>query len=105
MIRCLSDLPMIEPSDLNQLMAAFREATRHNPQPIIRPVYQTQPGNPVIFSALYKPAILAHQNLRGCQDIVKQNGTLVIEVEMATDHVLRDVDTPEAYQSLDPTGG
>ena len=97
---CLADLPMIEPADLNQVMAAFREAARHALRPIIRPVHQGKPGNPVIFAAPYKPAILAHQNLRGCQDIVKQNRALVIEVEMATDHILRDVDTPGAYWTL-----
>ncbi len=101
---CLSDLPMIEPAELNQVMAAFREAAARDPQPIIRPVHQGKPGNPVIFSAPYKPAILAHQDLRGCQALVKQNHAHVITVEMATDHVLRDVDTPEAYRSLDSTG-
>ena len=100
---CLSDLPMIEPADLNQVMAAFREAVQQDPRPIIRPVYQTQPGNPVIFSAHYKPAILAHQDLKGCQNIIKQNHAKVIKVEMTTDHVLRDVDTLDAYRALDPT--
>ena len=100
---CLSDLPMIEPADLNQVMAAFREAARHDPQAIIRPVHQGKPGNPVIFSAHYTPALLAHQQLRGCQAIVRQNHAHVVMIDMATDHVLRDVDTPEAYRNLNPT--
>ena len=102
---CLSDLPMIEPADLNQLIRAFREATRQHPKPIIRPVHQGKPGNPVTFSVPYKPAILAHQNLKGCQEILKQNRAHVIEIEMPTDHVLRDVDTPDAYRALHPTDG
>ena len=97
---CLSDLPLLEPAELNQMMAAFREAVRHDPRHIIRPVYQSRPGNPVLFPVHYKPAILAHQDLNGCQKIVKQNHTLIIEVEMATDHILRDVDTPDAYRTL-----
>lgn len=97
---CLSDLPMIEPAELNQVMATFREAVRQDARHIIRPVYQGRPGNPVIFSAHYKPAILAHQDLQGCRRIVQQNRALVINVEMATNHVLRDVDTPDAYRAL-----
>jgi len=31
----------------------------------------------------------------GCKEIIKQNSEQVLEVEMATNHVLRDIDTPE----------
>ena len=102
---CLSDLPMIEPAELNQLMAAFREAIQHDPRHLVRPVYQGQPGHPVIFPVHLKPAILRHQDLHGCQNIVKQNRALLTEVEMATDHVLRDMDTPDAYEAMHPRDG
>ena len=102
---CLSDLPLIEPAELNQVMAAFREAVQHDPRHLVRPVHQEKPGHPVIFPALLKPAILRHQHLHGCQDLVKQNRALLIEVEMATDHVLRDIDTPDAYEALHPADG
>lgn len=100
---CLSDLPMIEPAELNQVMAAFRKAMQHDPRHLVRPVHRGKPGHPVIFPAHLKPAILRHQDLHGCQHIVQQNRALLIEVEMATDHVLRDIDTPDAYEALHPT--
>lgn len=97
---CLSDLPLIEPKEFNRLTAAFREAMQQDLRHIIRPVYQGKPGNPVLFPAYYKPAILAQQGVTGCKGIIKQNRPLVLEIEMETDHVLRDVDTPEAYAAL-----
>ncbi len=97
---CLSDLPLIEPEELNRLIAAFEQAARDDERPIVVPTFESRRGNPVLFSAFYKPELLDHKGLMGCKEIVKQNPHHVLEVAMATDHVLRDVDTMEAYQRL-----
>jgi len=97
---CLSDLPLIEPEELNRLIAAFEQAARDDERPIVVPTFESRRGNPVLFSAFYKPELLDHKELMGCKEIVKQNPQHVLEVAMATDHVLRDIDTMEAYQRL-----
>lgn len=97
---CLSDLPLIEPHELNHLLHAFEEAVRTKNKYIAIPVFEGQRGNPVIFSVIYKNNILAHKGLMGCKGIIKQNPAQVLEVEMATEHVLRDIDTPEDYKKL-----
>lgn len=97
---CLSDLPLIEPEELNTLIAALEATHRTDGQGIVVPVFQGQRGNPVLFSAHYKPDILAHDGLMGCKGVVKQHRERVVEVEMESDHVLRDIDTPEAYRKL-----
>ncbi len=97
---CLSDLPLIEPEELNRLIAAFEQAVRDDEQPIVVPTFESRRGNPVLFSAFYKPKLLDHKGLMGGKEIVKQNPHHVLEVAMATDHVLRDIDTMEAYQGL-----
>ena len=97
---CLSDLPLIEPEELNRLIAAFEQAARDDERPIVVPTFESRRGNPVLFSAFYKPELLDHKELMGCKEIVKQNPHHVLEVAMATDHVLRDIDTMEAYQRL-----
>ena len=97
---CLSDLPLIEPEEFTQLADAFREAVRRDPGAIVRPVYKGEPGNPVVFSAAYRPAIAGHQGLTGCKGLIKQHRAHVVEIPMATDHVVCDVDTPEAYAWL-----
>lgn len=97
---CLSDLPLIEPEELNALIAAFEKAHRADERSIVVPVFQGQQGNPVLFSAHYKPDLLAHRGLMGCKGVIKQHREQVVEVAMDRDHVLRDVDTPEAYHHL-----
>jgi molybdenum cofactor cytidylyltransferase len=97
---CLSDLPLIEPEELNRLVAAFEQAARDDQRRIVVPTFEGRRGNPVLFSASYKPDLLHHQGSTGCKDIVQQNPRHVLEVAMATDHVLRDVDTMGAYQGL-----
>jgi len=89
---CLSDLPLIQPDELNHLLHAF-EAVKANNKYIAISVFEGQQGNPVIFSSIYKDKILAHKGLMGCKEIIKQNSEQVLEVEMATNHVLRDIDT------------
>ncbi len=97
---CLSDLPLIEPEELNRLIEVFKEATRDDERPIVVPTFEGRRGNPVLFPVHYKTHLLDHKGLMGCKEIVKQNPDNVLEVAMATDHVLRDVDTMEAYQRL-----
>lgn len=97
---CLSDLPLIEPEELNRLLAAFEQAARDDQRSIVVPTFEGRRGNPVLFAASYKPDLLRHQGLRGCKEIVEQNPRHVLDVAMTTDHVLRDVDTMDAYQRL-----
>ena len=97
---CLSDLPRIAPAELNRLIAAFEDAAQTQAAPIIVPVFERQRGNPVLFAASYRAALLAHEDRQGCKRIVAQNADAVVEVAMKTPHVLRDIDTMEAYQRL-----
>lgn len=95
---CLSDLPLIEPDELNRLLTAFEEEA--DGRCIIVPVFEGQRGNPVLFAASHKPAILALREAEGCKTIVRQQANQVLEVPMPTDHILHDIDTPAAYQQL-----
>ena len=95
---CLSDLPLIEPDELNHLISAFKKALAEDPAAIAVPVYQGQRGNPVLFAAPYKADILDHKGLRGCKGVVKQNPDHVRHIEMPTDHILHDIDTQADYR-------
>src|SRR5690606_18924945 len=97
---CLSDLPLVEPAELNALASAFREAVRAGARPIVVPVHRGRRGNPVVFAAHYRPELLAQRGPGGCKAVVERHPDHVVAVEMAADHVLRDVDTPEAYDDL-----
>jgi len=97
---CLSDLPLIEPCELNHLIKAFEKAINENDKLIVIPIFEGQRGNPVIFSIYYKTDILDHRGMMGCKGIVKQNPDQVLEIEMDTDHVLRDIDVVEDYERI-----
>jgi molybdenum cofactor cytidylyltransferase len=97
---CLSDLPALSTEEYDHLLRAFETQRMSDPACIVMPVFDGQRGNPVIFSAAYQTAILAHGELEGCRAIVQANREHVLLVKMATPHCLHDIDTPEAYRGL-----
>ena len=102
---CLSDLPLIEPAELDRLVTAFERAREADARAIGVPAFEGRRGNPVLFAAHYRPDLLAHRGMTGCKGIVRQHPEHVVEVEMDTDHVLQDVDTPEAYERVSGGAG
>jgi len=94
---CLADLPLIEASEFEQLIRAFLRALESDERSIVVPFHDGRRGNPVIFSAHYRASILAHEGLTGCRGLIKQNRDRVVEVEMKTDHVVVDIDTPAEW--------
>ena len=95
---CLSDLPFIETAEYQELIGQFKMLLVENPQLILRPVVGDQPGNPVLFSASYREELLSHAKMEGCQGLICQHKERVCRHSMSTDHVLRDIDTPEEYE-------
>ncbi len=95
---CLSDLPFIEASDYTELIRRFQQMDRQEAPVIVRPVYEQQPGNPVLFSSFFREEILAHEKMEGCRGLIKQHRDRVRLVPMPNDHTLRDIDTPDEYE-------
>ncbi|MBF0276806.1 MAG: molybdenum cofactor cytidylyltransferase [SAR324 cluster bacterium] len=97
---CLSDLPFIQSEEMNELIHSFENAIQRNKKQIVLPTFQGQRGNPVIFSMLYKAEILEHQGANGCKGVIRQNQSQVLEIEMSTANVLKDIDTKDDYAAL-----
>ncbi len=97
---CLCDLPAILAQELDRLIEAFRLALQQgrSAQPIVVPCFQGRRGNPVIFASSYRQRILENQGALGCKGIVRSYPDRVVEVEMPTDSILRDIDTPGEYE-------
>jgi molybdenum cofactor cytidylyltransferase len=95
----LADQPLMEPADINQLIDAFYDARSEN-RSIVVPFYQGRRGNPVILDARFKADILDVVGDIGCRRIIKLNPDKVFVVEMDTDHVVRDIDSPADYEDL-----
>jgi molybdenum cofactor cytidylyltransferase len=95
----LADQPLLEPGEVDFLIYALAEAGKAN-KSIVVPFFRGQRGNPVIVKATYKASLLAINGDTGCRRVIKQNPDQVLTVEMETDHVVRDIDTIEAYDKL-----
>jgi molybdenum cofactor cytidylyltransferase len=94
---CLADQPLLTSMDINALIAAFAGRGRRS---IVVPSYQGQRGNPVIFAYQYRTRVLQNDRNRGCRYLIDENPDQVIHLQMETDHVVADVDTPAAYEAV-----
>jgi molybdenum cofactor cytidylyltransferase len=90
----LGDQPRLRVDDLLPLL---REHRRRGGG-IIVPTYCGKRGHPIVFGQTYCTEILAlddHQTLR---DFIHRHHRDVVEVEVPSDAVLRDIDTREQYE-------
>lgn len=97
---CLSDMALIAPEEYALLKKTFDKQYRHDKACIIQPTYDGQIGNPVIFSAFWRQAILEHTDPEGCKDIVRSHPGNIYRLEMNSSSVLQDLDWPEDYDQL-----
>ena len=97
---CLADMPLIEPDIYRSIARLFSETHAVEPRTILQPVFESTPGNPVVLSAFYRAEILALDFPEGCKPIVQANREFVVQATLASDSILRDVDTDEAWENL-----
>lgn len=88
----LGDMPRVLPSTLQSLQAALEQGAG-----IAAPVHQGRRGNPVAFSRLHLPLLLALEGDQGARSILKQHP--VNDVAVDDIGILLDIDTPEDIRS------
>ena len=64
-VMALADQPLIDAPDITQLLGAFEQ--RDADRELLFPQVQGLPGNPVVFSAAVRQAVLAESDDFGCQ--------------------------------------
>jgi molybdenum cofactor cytidylyltransferase len=89
----LGDMPRIEPQHLDRLIAAFSPKEGRG---IVVPVHLGKRGNPVLFARAYFPELLAIEGDTGARHIIAASASVVAEVDLGTDAIFLDIDTPEA---------
>lgn len=97
---CLSDMPLISPEEYRFLANQFSAISKDDKQAIVVPFFKGEKGNPVIFSAFYKNALLHLSDTEGGKSILKAHQKHVYKIDMPSDSVLRDADTKEDYERL-----
>jgi len=92
-IVCLADMPQVDASLLNRLIAAFdpdRGAL------IVMPTAEGRRGNPVLWSRRFFPDLMAIEGDVGARHFIGRYSEAAVEVPLEGKAALVDVDTPEA---------
>jgi molybdenum cofactor cytidylyltransferase len=96
-IVCLGDMPLIAGRDLDRLIAGFNPLEG---RAIVVPTRRGKRGNPVLWARRFFPEMAALAGDVGARHLIGEHAELVAEIEMDTDGVLVDIDTPEALAEL-----
>lgn len=94
---CLGDQPLMTTADFDALIRAFRDRADGS---ILVPVHQGRRGNPVIIATAHRREILKGDRNLGCRKLIEKNPHLVAAVDIGTDHVVVDLDTPDDYSAV-----
>ena len=90
----LGDMPRITAAHLDALIAALA------PDAIVVPVQGDRQGNPVLWSARYFPELLQLDGDAGAKRLLSTHAGKVREIDLGTDAIFADIDTPEALVKL-----
>jgi putative nucleotidyltransferase with HDIG domain len=92
-----ADHPLIKTATVQKLLACFHSS---GGQGIFYPVFNGRRGHPPLISTRYVDDILNGSNPDGLQGLLNRFEDRAVDVEVADDGVLLDMDTPEDYQTL-----
>lgn len=100
-IVCLADMPRVNATVIDRLIAAFDPVEG---RAIIVPTRRGKRGNPVLFARRFFEEMGAVSGDVGARHIIGEHDELVAEVEVEDESVLIDVDTPAALAALSGGG-
>ena len=93
---CLGDMPLVSAPMLDRLLAAFDP---EEGRAIVQPTYRGKQGNPMLWSREFLPEMLGISGDVGARHLAGRHADRLVEVEMASDAVLRDFDTTESLKT------
>jgi molybdenum cofactor cytidylyltransferase len=90
----LGDQPRIQPRVIAQVLTAYAEGAGD----IIAPSYQMRRGHPILIDRRYWQEILNLPSDGAPRDVIDKYKDRIGYVNVDTDSVLRDIDTPQDYR-------
>jgi molybdenum cofactor cytidylyltransferase len=93
----LGDMPLITPAEIGQLVNAFNPVEG---RAIVVPTRRGKRGNPVLWARRFFDEMTAAGGDMGARHLFEAYPEAVVEIEMAGDGVLTDIDTPQALARL-----
>lgn len=97
-LMALADQPLVNAQDLRELITAFSQ--RPEGASLLYPRLNGEPGNPVMFTADARAAMLACPPEVGCKQWRQQNPQQAQAWDTGNRHFFQDVDTPEDIRQL-----
>jgi molybdenum cofactor cytidylyltransferase len=94
---CLGDMPLIAARDIDRLIAAFNPLEG---RAIVVPTRRGKRGNPVLWARRFFAEMAELAGDVGAKHLIGEHAELVSEIEMDSDAVLVDIDTPDALAAL-----
>jgi len=96
-IICLGDMPKVDASVIDKLIAAFDPLEG---RAICVPTFDGKQGNPILLARRFFGEMREITGDRGARHLINDYNELTCEVEMTEDGVLFDVDTPKMLAAL-----
>lgn len=93
----LGDMPELAGGQIDRLAAAFSPKDGRS---IVVPVRDGRRGNPVLWGATYFEEMRGLAGDVGAKHLIVAHADQIVEVDLASDAVLVDIDTPEALAAL-----
>jgi len=90
----LGDQPSLQARTIHQVLTAYAEGQGE----IVAPSYQMRRGHPILIDRRYWSEILALPAEGAPRDVIERHKDRIAYVNVHSDSILRDVDTPEAYR-------
>jgi len=92
----LADQPAVGPEVFDRLIGEFRQASPQ--KSIVLPTFRGRRGHPALFGAKYKKEALRIEGDVGFRQVFQEHPEEILTVEMDTDSILQDIDTPDDYR-------
>lgn len=90
---CLADLVLLSAQDIDFLIAAFEAQQGIDPAAIVRPIFGSTPGHPVLWPAMYRNALSEVRSRRPVDRFAQHVFCLPVENE----RYVRDIDTKDDF--------
>ncbi|MBL8895546.1 MAG: NTP transferase domain-containing protein, partial [Rhizobiales bacterium] len=94
---CLGEMQLVEPEVIDRLIAAFNPTERRL---ICAPTYDGKLGNPVLWAREFFAEMSQLSGDRGARSLLDLHGDRLVEIPVADEAVLTDIDTPDVLERL-----
>jgi molybdenum cofactor cytidylyltransferase len=90
------DIPLVRPQTIEELLEAYYRGMGK----IVFPAFLGKRGHPPLVDTRYRDEILAHPGEGGLRAILRNHEDQSIEIEVADEMILFDLDTPADYEAV-----